>query len=228
METHSLEHHNYLQTETSIKTTFSDEEIIGDWWIPPTKGQLCGKCFHLITSSWEMSYDLTHSGFNSRTDSLQTFSYKLSEQDKQPLAYLVQGFHLNYWGIPVWLLTHLMQLKPHPSWLKPNSHHETYLPRTGHRCHYCAIQHVHLLAITGTNTMAWQKWRGLQESGNHLQAISPNIWELFILLSVKWNMEKHIILPMKLMFFAWCNKWYKWNKNTYFCHFNNQIAMLCW
>ena len=32
-----------------------------------------------------------------------------------------------------------MPLKPHPSWLKPNSHQETYLPRTGHRCH-CTVQ----------------------------------------------------------------------------------------
>ena len=27
-----------------------------DRWIPRTKGQLRGKCFHLMTSSWEISY----------------------------------------------------------------------------------------------------------------------------------------------------------------------------
>ena len=27
-------------------------EFTGDWWIPRTNGQLRGKCFHLITSSW--------------------------------------------------------------------------------------------------------------------------------------------------------------------------------
>ena len=28
-------------------------EFIGDRWIPRTKGQLRGKCFHLMTSSWD-------------------------------------------------------------------------------------------------------------------------------------------------------------------------------
>ena len=27
-------------------------EFTGDRWIPRTNGQLCGKCFHLMTSSW--------------------------------------------------------------------------------------------------------------------------------------------------------------------------------
>ena len=27
-------------------------EFTGDWWIPHTKGQWRGKCFHLMTSSW--------------------------------------------------------------------------------------------------------------------------------------------------------------------------------
>ena len=26
--------------------------LTGDWWIPRTKGQLRGRCFHLMTSSW--------------------------------------------------------------------------------------------------------------------------------------------------------------------------------
>ena len=29
------------------------EEFTGDRWIPRTKGQLRGKCFHLMTSSWD-------------------------------------------------------------------------------------------------------------------------------------------------------------------------------
>ena len=28
-------------------------EFTGDQWIPRTKRQLCGKCFHLMTSSWD-------------------------------------------------------------------------------------------------------------------------------------------------------------------------------
>ena len=28
------------------------EEFTGDRWIPRTKSQLCGKCFHMMTSSW--------------------------------------------------------------------------------------------------------------------------------------------------------------------------------
>ena len=27
-------------------------EFTGDRWTPRTKGQICGKCFHLMTSSW--------------------------------------------------------------------------------------------------------------------------------------------------------------------------------
>ena len=30
------------------------EEFIGDRWIPRTNGQLRGKCFHLMTSSWSI------------------------------------------------------------------------------------------------------------------------------------------------------------------------------
>ena len=30
-------------------------EFTGDWWIPRTKGQLRGKCFHLMTSSWNLA-----------------------------------------------------------------------------------------------------------------------------------------------------------------------------
>ena len=30
-------------------------EFTGDRWIPRTKGQLRGKCFHLMTSSWHIS-----------------------------------------------------------------------------------------------------------------------------------------------------------------------------
>ena len=29
-------------------------EFTGDRWIPRTNGQLCGKCFHLMTSSWSL------------------------------------------------------------------------------------------------------------------------------------------------------------------------------
>ena len=31
-------------------------EFTVDRWIPRTKGQQCGKCFHLMTSSWENDY----------------------------------------------------------------------------------------------------------------------------------------------------------------------------
>ena len=31
-----------------------------DRWIPRTKGQLRGKCFHLMTSSWSKGAELTH------------------------------------------------------------------------------------------------------------------------------------------------------------------------
>ena len=31
-------------------------EFNGDRWIPRTKGQQCGKCFHLMTSSWTKVY----------------------------------------------------------------------------------------------------------------------------------------------------------------------------
>ena len=33
-------------------------QFTGDWWIPRTKGQQRGKCFHLMTSSWRNSWDL--------------------------------------------------------------------------------------------------------------------------------------------------------------------------
>ena len=31
-------------------------EFTGDWWIPRTKGQWRGKCFHLMTSSWSFMH----------------------------------------------------------------------------------------------------------------------------------------------------------------------------
>ena len=36
------------------------EEFTGDRWIPCTKGQLRGKCFHLMTSSWIGSTNVSY------------------------------------------------------------------------------------------------------------------------------------------------------------------------
>ena len=56
-----------LFTETFIRAQFKENikaprhwplcgEFTGDRWIPRTKGQLRGKCFHLMTSSWNLSF----------------------------------------------------------------------------------------------------------------------------------------------------------------------------
>ena len=41
-------------------------EFTGDWWIPHTNGQLRGKCFHLMTSSWSNTISDRASLYNCR------------------------------------------------------------------------------------------------------------------------------------------------------------------
>ena len=45
-------------TQSFIQAQIKEKcgEVTGDRWIPRTKGQLRGKCFHLMTSSWIVPY----------------------------------------------------------------------------------------------------------------------------------------------------------------------------
>ena len=42
-----------LKKTSKLRTTGLCGEFTGDRWIPRTKGQWRGKCFHLMTSSWK-------------------------------------------------------------------------------------------------------------------------------------------------------------------------------
>ena len=60
-------------------------EFTGDRWIPRTKGQLRGKCFHLMTSSW-----LFEKGFPVISDTL--FLDILQRNGQNPYVFFIELF----------------------------------------------------------------------------------------------------------------------------------------
>ena len=49
------------------------EKSTGHWWIPLTKGQYWGKCFHVVTSSCQYQPIIYHNGASTVTESSQCF-----------------------------------------------------------------------------------------------------------------------------------------------------------
>ena len=65
-----------------------------DRWIPRTKGQLRGKCFHLMMSSWEMSSLSCHFCF-SLNEGCQNVNFRCSWWRKYRQN---DNFQFQYWG----------------------------------------------------------------------------------------------------------------------------------
>ena len=74
-------------------------ESTGDWWIPLTKGQLCGKCFHLMMSSWDNpGGDFTEGHSQSQRKVINIVSLLEFAIDKSNLCTQQSGTYL--WSYP--------------------------------------------------------------------------------------------------------------------------------